>query len=121
MKTECYLCGKDLSEWNLTSYTKVQCDMCTIRKVLWLEELERETGIDIINTFTYQLAKAQRETNNKRNLHKELKEARRSKKYSARFLGDLLGVSHVYILKMENGSKPLNKKALDFIDKCPTK
>jgi len=114
-KIKCWICGKDISDYNLDDSMKIQCDMCTLRKVLYLEELEKETGIKIINKDHYKIAKAEKENNTSRNLMKELKEKRKSKGWTTRFLGSVLGVSHVYVTQMENGSKPLNKKALEFI------
>ena len=45
----------------------------------------------------------------------ELRNARIKKRWSQMMLAEQINVSRPYITRMENGRKPLNKKALDFI------
>ena len=48
--------------------------------------------------------------------NKGLKEAREKKGLSQKNLAFLLGISENYLSSMENGRKPLNNKALQFIN-----
>ena len=46
----------------------------------------------------------------------ELRNARIKKRWSQMMLAEELGISRQYVTKMENGRKPLNDKALAFIE-----
>ena len=47
----------------------------------------------------------------------ELKRVRENKGWSQRFLAAVLEISQAYINKMENGSKPLNIRAIQFLER----
>ncbi len=56
---ECYICGKEV----VSAAHSVQCDMCTMRKVLYLKNLERDSDMSIRNRIDYNTAAKYRESN----------------------------------------------------------
>lgn len=101
---------------NLDPARRVVCGHCTLRMVLYVRNLEEETGIKIVDSTHYALASTRRRTKKERiNLSKELESARKSRGWSLRQLADYLELGHTYVTRMEQGVKPLNQKALEFI------
>ena len=112
----CSYCGKDLRKWNVDPLSTLVCDDCTRKLVGRVKFLEKETGIDIVDTTHFYLAVEAYGEKRRRNLSQDLKKVRNERGWSLRRLADHLGIHHSYVSLMENGRKPLSEKALAFME-----
>jgi len=110
----CCECGAPIYA-NVNKDCEVVCGRCTMAKVARIAQLERETGIEITNTERLQQALTIKKYETHGYSGKTLKEARENRGWTQDSMAFALGVSKSYLRKMENGSKPLNTKALDLI------
>ena len=96
---------------------KVICARCTQEKVNFVRMLERETGIEIINTLEYQDARLSwNEKKAATAFNKKLRDARKGKGWSQKAMAAYLGVTKQRLNDMESGRRPLTKHNLRLIN-----
>ncbi len=86
-------------------------------RVAFIQQLERETGIEINNTKDYEKALAKwKQKDAAGTMGKTLRAARKDKGWSVGTMACHLAVSSSYLCDMEKGRKPLTPKALEFAE-----
>jgi ribosome-binding protein aMBF1 (putative translation factor) len=141
-KTHCCVCGA-LIYFNVDPTCDVECGKCTSALVESVNKLEEKFGAEIRefkkrvrkvkkkkqrdeslgiirNSGEYQYAleleKNRAEKKRAKKANDELREARKKKGWSQESLSLQLGCSKSFLCQMERGHKPLNSKALEFIE-----
>ena len=141
-KAYCCKCGAPIF-FNVDPTRDVVCGRCTSEKVEAVKELEEEFGAEIRELkkrfrkvkkkkqaddalgiirnheeyqYTLELAKNKEERKQAKRANDELREARKKKGCSLESLSLYLGCSKSFLCQMEKGRKPLNSKALEFIE-----
>jgi len=113
----CLICGKNPD--NYKGDREFICSRCVIARVNFVAMLERKIKMEIRTTRDFYEAHRLWESKNRgqeESLAKKLIEMRKLKGWTQEALGVFFGISQNYLSKMENGCKPLNQKALEFIE-----
>ena len=103
MGKNCVLCGKDVSKWNLDFTRDIECDDCTMKKVLRVEREERAKEMRV------------------RQIGSDLSNARKALGLSQQQLAVKWGVKRQYVSQMEHGIRPLSEQAENLIKEVTRK
>jgi len=112
----CCECGKKIKGNVGRSEYNIVCSDCIQKKVNFIRMLERETGIEVHNGHYFVMAYKAWQEKQRRDLHRELRRLKGRMGLSLPSLAGILGVSKSHCSKMLSGQRPLNEKALKFID-----
>jgi len=116
----CDTCGEENTKFNIGENCTFTCWKCTARKVDFVNQLERETGMEITNNARYLMAISEWEQQKRMRVENKLglafKDWRKKKGWSRIATALHLGISDNYLSKMESGVKPLIPKMLEFMD-----
>jgi DNA-binding transcriptional regulator YiaG len=112
-KNFCDRCSEPIYE-NVSADRRITCWKCTDIKVQNIKRLEEETKIEVNKSSDLGSISAKKKLDTLLEPGKRLLNTRKEMGFSRAKLAIFLGVSINYLRKMENGLKPLNRKALGF-------
>ena len=109
-KALCHRCGREITG-NVDPTRLITCHICLLGTMKYIDRIEKESGVKVVNKETYKKAKLLAAGYTKEHLIL----TRQNKGWSQRQLAAYLDVQKQFIQQMEDGDRPLILNALEFI------